>query len=548
MATTGIRPVLLLILDGLGVDVPNEGNAVTLAKTPNLDSLWPRYPHTYLNASSNYVGLPNGVTGNSEVGHMSIGAGRVVYQEIAKIDDEIATKKFFENEMLKKILGHLGDTGGRLHLMGLVSDGRVHSSMDHLFACLEFCRLNNFPGDRVFVHAFTDGRDTPPQNAEKYFLQLESEMNLKKMGTLASMVGRYYAMDRDNRWERTQAAYDLITSGKGTKVESFREALYNSYKENITDEYIKPYVIARNGEPVGAMRDGDAVLYFNYRADRAVQLSKVFEDAEFEHFQRMSFQNLLFVGFSNYEKGIPMNRAEEDITTHGDERKMVTDLFQDEQKKTGQFPKYQLFPPERIEYSLGQILADKGLKQLRLSESEKYPHVTYFFSGRHGGALPNETRIEIPSPKDIATYDLKPEMSTYEITDTCIAEIGKNQHDFLFVNFALTDMVAHTGNLQASIKAVEVADECTAKLVRAFTEAGGVVIITADHGNIEELINLQTGQPDTKHSTNQVPIIIVGKDYQPQELGVGMLADLAPTVLSIMGVQIPETMTGRKLI
>lgn len=545
------KPVVLLILDGLGIDIPNEGNAVTKAKTPVLDSLWPIYPHSSLQASEKYVGLPNGVKGNSEVGHMSLGAGRIIYQEIARIDNAIETGDFFQNPTFLEAVNHAKQHNSRIHFMGVVSDGRVHASQDHLHACLKLCNEQQLASEQVKVHAFTDGRDTAPDSSSRYLAALEAEMESLGIGQIASIVGRYYAMDRDERWERTQMAYDLIVHGQGTAVNDWRSAIEHAYQAGQTDEFVQAYVIQdQSGQPVGHVQDNDAVIFFNYRADRAVQLSKAFETDGFDGWQVQRRNNLFFAGFSNYQKGIPMARAEEDVTEAGDESALVQSLLEEDMKssQSANFPARQIFPPEQINKSLGKVVAELGMTQLRLAESEKYPHVTYFFNCRHTGAHPGENRIEIPSPRDVATYDLKPEMSTYEIAQQGAAAITSGDYDFILINYALTDMVAHTGNLDASIRAVEIADECTGKLVEAVKQVDGKMLITADHGNIEELINMQTGDPDTEHSLNPVPLIMVSNRELNVELPMGMLADIAPTVLAMLGLEKPEEMTGRNLL
>lgn len=543
------KPIVLLVIDGLGVASPNCGNAVTLANTPNLDSYWFKYPHCYLHASGNSVGLPSGVVGNSEVGHMGLAAGKVVFQEIARINRDIEQKTFFQNETFLKAIAHVKKHNSKFHLMGLTSDGNVHSSMGHLEACIEFCKKEGIPGQNVFVHCFTDGRDTPPKSAELYLKQIEDFCNSKGTGRIASVMGRYYAMDRDNRWERTQRAYEAIVQGKGTLVTHWSEAIKQSYQNEITDEYIKPHVIAENSTPIGTVSQNDVVLFFNYRPDRAVQISKAFEKDNFTHWQRPKLKNVFFVGFSNYQKGIVMNRAKEDVEEAGSEREMVQKYFKEELKRgEKRFPKYQIFPPERVPLSLGRIIADAGYRQLRISESEKYPHVTYFFNCREKVVFQGEDRVEIESPRNVTTYDQIPEMSTYKITKKVTQAIDQGIYDFILVNFANTDMVAHTGNLQASIRAVEIADECTSKIVKKVLSKGGEIIITADHGNIEELINLQTGNVDTEHSTNLVPFLYLSNKLKNRELQLGILADITPTILTSLGIQVPSAMTGRNLL
>lgn len=543
------KPIVLIILDGLGIAPPNKGNAVTLAKSPHFNTYWSKFPHCYLQASGSSVGLPLGVQGNSEVGHVSLGAGKAVFQEIAKIDNDIGNKIFFKNPTFQEAINHIKSKNGKLHLMGLVSPGKVHSSMDHLFACLEFCRYQSIPGQRVFIHAFSDGRDTSPQSAKSYLEEVDKKCRASKIGRIASVIGRYFAMDRDERWDRTRAAYELIVYGKGKQVTSWKEAIDKSYEQEVTDEYISPYVIIENAKPIGTVTPGDAVIFFNYRADRAVQLSHAFEDDPFSPWQREKLQNVFFAGFSNYEKGIPMNRAKEDVALPGGESEMVKTLFQQELKKTSKgFPNKQIFPPERIPYSLGRIISEVGFSQLRITESEKFPHVTYFFNCRESAPFKREDRLEIPSPRDVPTYDKKPEMSSYEITNTLLQKIEENIYDFIVVNFACSDMVAHTGNLQASIQAIQVADMCSGKIVEATLQRGGEVIITSDHGNAEELINLQTGGRDTEHSTNPVPFIYISNRQKVRELPYGIVADIAPTILTSLGIVVPNTMTGRNLL
>ncbi len=543
------KPLILIVVDGLGVAMPNKGNAVTLAKTRNFDNFWPKYNHTYLEASGNYVGLPRGVVGNSEVGHMSLGAGRIILQEIARIDDSIENKTFFENETFKEALDHAKKTGGDMHFMGLVSDGKVHASLDHLLACLEFCQKEEFPGERVFIHAFTDGRDTDPDSAEEYLEQVDIKCRSLNVGKIATVIGRYYAMDRDKRWERTQEAYEMLVNGKGKLVKDWREAIRSSYSEEITDEYIKPHIVSENGKPIGQVKSGDSLMFFNYRPDRAVQISKAFISEDFKGFQREVLNDLYFAGFSNYQKGVVMNRAKEDEERHGGESQMVEALFQQELKKSDdRFPPNQIFPPEKVEQSLGKVISDAGLSQLRISESEKYPHVTYFFNCREKNPFEREDRIEIPSPKEVDTYDKKPEMSSYKLTTRLKEELNKNIYDFVLINFASTDMVAHTGNLEASIKAVEVVDQCVGDIAKDVLPRGGQIIITSDHGNVEEMLNLQTDGVDTKHSINQVPFMLLSNEKeQGSELAIGMLADIAPTILRLMSIDLPESMTGRDL-
>ncbi len=543
------RPFVLIILDGLGVAPASKGNAVTLAQPRYLEYYWQNFPHCYLNASGNSVGLPSGVVGNSEVGHMSIGSGKVIFQEIARIDKEIEEKVYLNNNILLEAANHVKQNNGKLHIMGLLSEGKVHSSLNHTIACLEFARNAGIKGDKVFIHVFTDGRDTSPQSAAKYIDKIEKACKQYKVGKVASIIGRYFAMDRDNRWDRTQKAYDLIVSGKGNQFEKWQQGLEASYKQSKTDEFIEPIVITRKETPLTTVTPGDAIIFFNYRADRAVQITKAFENDNFEGWQRQKIENIYFAGFSNYEKGIPMTRAKEDIAHHGDESAMVKNLFAQELTKSAEgFPVHQVFPPERVEYSLGRVISDSGLKQLRITESEKFPHVTYFFNCRKKDPFPGEDRIEIASPKDVKTYDQKPQMSAYEVTNNLIQKITSNLYDFIVVNYASTDMVPHTGVLNASVNAVKAVDECIGQLVNVILQKGGAAILTADHGNAEELINMQTGKVDTEHSTNPVSFIYIRQGYKPKELSFGILADIAPTILDTLRLKKPETMTGRNLL
>ncbi len=550
MSESRPKPVVLLILDGLGVDVPNEGNAVTLANTPNLDKYWPKYCHTLLQASEHYVGLPDGVMGNSEVGHMTIGAGRLLKQEISRINDSIRDGSFYDNDNLVVVANHVKEHNSSLHFIGLVSDGRVHSSQEHLYACLEFAKRQGFAADRVFVHALLDGRDTSPKSAIGYLDSLQNKMNEIGVGQIASLTGRFYGMDRDSRWERTALAYDMMVKGEGRRFKNYRDAVEDAYAQGETDEFVMPCVIVGdNEEPVAVVQDNDAVVCFNYRADRAMQITMAFEFKEFSDFDRLKRENVLYAGFSNYQKGIPMQRAQTEEKPEN-ESDLVDDLIDDDKENSAnhQFPDLQIFPPLHPQETLGEIISNAGLKQLRITESEKYPHATYFFNNRRNEAFPGEDRVEIPSPREVKTYDEKPEMSTYEVTERLIEEIESDKYDFIFVNFALTDMVGHTGVLSAGIRAVEVADECLGKIVPKVLEKGGEIIITADHGNIEEMINLETGEVDTEHSLNMVPLIYVTENRKmPPEVMMGTLCDLAPTVLKIMGLPQPQVMDGRDL-
>jgi 2,3-bisphosphoglycerate-independent phosphoglycerate mutase len=500
-------------MDGVGVAPQSPANAVTLATTQNLDSLWPKYPHTYLYASGINVGLPHGVDGNSEVGHMNIGAGKIIFQELPRIDNSINNGSFFKNDHLLKAFARADEH--KIHIIGLVGAGQVHASFGHLLALIDMARKLKVEKNKLMIHLFTDGRDSPPRGAYKIIENLEIELKRDDIGQIATIVGRYYAMDRDERWDRTKLAYDLITEGKGKYVENWRDALKESYKNNVSDEYITPYVIGQKQEFISKVEPGDAVIYFNFRPDRAVQLTRAFEDPAFPGWDRPMINDIYFVGMSNYEKGFPYRVA---------------------------------FPPENIINPLGKVLSDNGLRQLRLAESEKFPHVTYFMNGRNQKQYPGEDWVEVPSPRDVATYDQKPEMSTYVITDVLIEKIQSDFYDFIVANFANADMVGHTGVINATVTAMQVIDECIGKICEAVLAKNGAIIISADHGNAEELINQQTGQVDTKHSTNPVPLVIIKKDLEPRELSFGILADIAPTIISLLGLPKPPEMTGRNLL
>lgn len=509
------KPVLLMILDGVGVAPPGPGNAITLANTPNLDKFWPSYPHTYLKSSGLDVGLPNGVDGNSEVGHMNIGSGKVVYQNLPRIDLSIKNESFFSNNVLVKAIKNAKENNSNLHIMGLVGGGQVHSSINHLFSLIKLVEQNNLNPDKVFIHAFTDGRDSPPNSAVDYLNQVEMHLKNKNAGRIASLIGRYYAMDRDDRWDRVKEAYDLIVNQKGRTAKSFEEAVDISYKEGKTDQYMEPFVITQNGEPIGKFSPNDSIIFFNFRPDRAVELTKAFEEEKFGGFEREFQKDIYFCGFTDYESGFPRNIA---------------------------------FPPDNITNPLGKVLSDNGLRQLRIAESEKFPHVTYFLDGGNETLYPGEDTIEVPSPKDVATYDQKPEMSAPKVTDLIIQKIDEEIYDFIVVNIPNPDMVSHTGVLDKTVEAMEYTDKIVGRIVQKVLDKNGAVIITADHGNAEEMIDLQTGGIDTKHSTNPVPFILIKRDESPRELSVGILADISPTVLGVMGIPKPPEMIGRNLL
>ena len=506
------RQYMLMIMDGVGINEEERGNAFKQANTPNLDRLFLKYPNTHIQTSGMAVGLPDGQMGNSEVGHTNIGAGRIVYQELTRITKQINDGEFFENEELKKAMDHVKANGSKLHLLGLVSDGGVHSHNAHLYALLEMAKREGIKD--VYVHAILDGRDTPPTSAVEYIKQLEEKMKELDCGRIATLSGRYYAMDRDNRWERVKLAYDAIANGKGEEYRIAQKAIETSYEAQEFDEFVKPVVITNaEDEPIAKVEDGDSVIYFNFRPDRARELTKAFKLDEFDGFERNIYNDLYFVTMTQYDETI---------------------------KKA-----HVAYKPQVLVNTFGEYISKKGYTQLRIAETEKYAHVTFFFNGGKEEPYEGEQRILIPSPK-VATYDLKPEMSAYEVTDSILKVIDEKSCDVIIVNYANGDMVGHTGNLEKAIEAVEALDECVGKVISKMEEVGGEALITADHGNCEQMIDLKTGEPITSHSTFDVPLIVVSdrvKSVRP-----GRLCDLTPTLLSMMGEDIPDEMTGESIV
>ncbi|WP_456484902.1 2,3-bisphosphoglycerate-independent phosphoglycerate mutase [Desulfurobacterium sp.] len=516
--------IALIILDGFGYSPEKEGNAIAQANTPFWDYLWSTYPKALLMASGEAVGLPDGQMGNSEVGHMNIGAGRIVYQDIVRITKAIRDKSFFENKTLKNLMENA--KGKRLHLVGLLSDGGVHSHIKHLFALLEMAKREGVKD--VYIHAILDGRDTPPRSAEKYLKELTEKMKELGIGKIATLGGRYYYMDRDKRWERTEKAYNAMVLGEGKRANDPIEALHEAYENGENDEFVIPFVLDENG----TIKDGDSVFFFNFRADRMRQIVSALGFDNFDGFNRKKVVKPLIGTMTLYEKSFPFDVA---------------------------------FPPQKLTNVLGEVISKRGYKQLRIAETEKYAHVTYFFNGGREEPFPGEDRVLIPSPK-VATYDLKPEMSAFEVTEKFIEKLENNDYKLLVLNFANPDMVGHTGIMEAAIKAVETVDMCLSKVVKAVLARGGACIITADHGNVEQMINRETGQPQTAHTTNPVPFIVVrntckiykigrrkSKEVEiPENFGgvkiAGILADIAPTVLALLGEEKPEEMTGENLV
>ena len=506
------KQYLLMIMDGVGLNDQEQGNAYKLAKTPNIDRCIAKYPNTYVTASGLDVGLPKGQMGNSEVGHINIGAGRVVYQELTRISKEIEEGNFFQNKELKYAINKAKENKSSLHIFGLVSDGGVHSRMDHLFAILEMAKAENI--SNVYIHAFLDGRDTPPTSAVDYLKKLEEKIKEIGVGQIVTLSGRYYAMDRDNRWERTKLAYNAIAKGEGNTFKNVQKAIETSYEAQEFDEFVKPIVIVNeDNEPISTVNSNDSIIFFNFRPDRARQLTKVFVNEDFKEFERKNITNLTFVTMTQYDETIKNVKV--------------------------------AYKPQSLKNTLGEYLSKKGYTQLRIAETEKYAHVTFFFNGWEEIPFENETRLLIPSPK-VATYDLKPEMSAFEITDNVIDTIDKGLYDVIIMNYANGDMVGHTGNLEKSIEAVENLDKCIGKVISKIEEVNGEAIITADHGNCEIMLDLKTGEPVTSHTTSDVPFIVISD--RVKSLKNGKLGDIAPTLLELMGEKIPEEMTGESLI
>jgi len=502
---------MLMILDGFGTNSNKEANAIAMANTPNIDKLFKQNPNTIIKTSGLDVGLPEGQMGNSEVGHTNIGAGRIVYQELTRITKSIEDGDFFSIPELTGAIENCKKHNSKLHIMGLLSDGGVHSHTRHLYAILELAKRKDF--ENVYVHCFLDGRDTPPASAEGFIAELEQKMEEKGVGKIASITGRFYAMDRDKRWERLEKAYNALVNGIGEKAGSATKAIEDSYQKEVFDEFVLPTLICNSEEePIATISADDSVIFYNFRPDRAREITRSLVDKEFTGFDREYFP-LYYVCFTNYDETIEnVNIA---------------------------------FKKSEIKNTFGEIVANNNLTQLRIAETEKYAHVTFFFNGGEEKQYKGEDRILVPSPK-VETYDLKPEMSAVEVTDKVVEAIKTKKYDTIILNYANPDMVGHTGNLDAAVKAIEVIDECVGRVIEAIEEVNGTVLITADHGNSEQMIDYTTGDPHTAHTTNDVPLILVGAEGKT--LKSGRLADLAPTMLELMGIEKPEEMTGESLI
>jgi 2,3-bisphosphoglycerate-independent phosphoglycerate mutase len=511
-----LKPVLLVVLDGWGIRAEREANAIAIAGTPNMDALVREYPSTQVETSGLSVGLPEGQMGNSEVGHTNLGAGRIVYQDLVRINRAVEEGDFFRNDALLLACRRAKASSGTLHLQGLVSDGGVHSSQEHLYACLDLARREGVP--RTFVHAFMDGRDTPPKSGAEYMRQLESRMAATGYGRVATVHGRYYAMDRDKRWDRVGQAYAAMVRGEGYRATSGVSAVESSYAHGENDEFIKPTVIVNNdGQPVGPIRDGDAVLFFNFRADRAREITRAIAEEGFADFDRQVVPRLsAYVCMTQYDETFTWPVA---------------------------------FAPQSLDEIFPERVSRAGLRQLRCAETEKYAHVTFFFNGGRETVYPGEDRILVPSPRDVKTYDQKPEMSAREVTDKLTAAIATGQYGFVLVNFANPDMVGHTGILEAAVQAVKVVDECIGRVWKAAKAAGMAMLVTADHGNCEMMTDPATGQPHTAHTLNPVPFILADPDFRGAKLRAkGVLADVAPTALQVMGLPQPKEMKGLGLV
>lgn len=541
--------VLLAILDGWGIASPGPGNAITLAGAVNMDRFWASYPHTSLLASGEAVGLPRGEVGNTETGHLNIGAGRIVYQDLARINMSIAEGSFYQNPTLLAAIAHAQKFNSNIHYMGLIGAGGVHSNLEHILALIELAKKQNF--DRVFLHLFTDGRDSPPTSAKIYISRLREVIAKENVGVIASIMGRYWAMDRDLRWDRTAKAYFALTKGIGKFVKTPEEAIDASYSEGKTDEFIEPALITNEaGVPVSLIKENDAVVFFNFRIDRPRQLSRAFVFEDFTKAgQDFGFDPYLV----KYEKKHITGQIASS-TAPFERGQKINNLFfvtmTEYAKLLVEEGAHVAFPPEIVQISLGKVISDLGYKQLRAAESEKERFVTFYFDGQHEIAFPQEERLIISSPK-VATYDLKPEMSARELTDSVLAKMQtERDYRFIVLNFANADMVGHTGSIGAAVKACQVVDECVGKLANWVLAYGGTMIITADHGNAEEMIHASTGEIETEHSGNPVPFIAVSNELvgRAQTLPSGILADIAPTILSLLGLQVPTTMTGRNLL
>jgi len=540
------RFVILTVLDGWGLAPDTDGNAISKAKTPNMDKLWHTFPHTRLEASGESVGLPRGEVGNTETGHINLGAGSIIYQDLQRIDRSIADGSFFENQTLREAINHAKNFNSNFHILGLLGAGGVHSNVEHLYALVQLCAREKF--DRVFIHIFTDGRDSPPTASMSYLNSLEEVLKKEGAGKIASIMGRYWAMDRDFRWERTQKAYLALTQGIGNKVKSPQEVVSASYKSGKTDEFIEPSVIVKeDGTPLSLIKDNDAAIFFNFRIDRPRQLTSFFI------FDQLSNSISDFDPYAIKYTSTHIKYPLQNTSPGGLRGEKIKNLYfatmteyGKQLTKMGANPAY---PPQRVDLPLSGVLANNALRQLKITESEKERFVTFYFNGLREGSFEGEEVIIIPSPK-VPTYDQKPEMSGGEITKKVVDKLAGADYKFCLVNFPNADMVGHTGNIDAAVTAVESVDAFIGKLSSFALAYGGALVITADHGNAEEMINLKTGEMGTEHSGNQVPFIVVTKELlgRSHEVRSGILADVAPTILPLLGLPTPSSMSGRNLL
>ena len=503
----GKHTLLLTIIDGFGISKRAEGNAIQAANTPTLDAIFSHYPTTTLKAAEEAVGLPGGQMGNSEVGHLNLGAGRVVYQDLTRINKAIKDGSFYQNKTIISALNNAKQHGTSLHIMGLVSDGGVHSHNKHLYALLDLAQQYGLT--EVYIHAFLDGRDVGPKTAYKYLEELE-EYTHRFVGKIATISGRYYAMDRDNRWERIKKAYDAMAKGIGRYAKNTSEAIWHAYNTGETDEFVTPTIITTNSKPAATISDNDSILFFNFRADRARQITMAFIKRDFTLFER-DYESVFFVGMTEYDESFKIPTA---------------------------------FPRQDIENTLAKVISEHRLTQLRIAETEKYAHVTFFFNGGKEKPVPGEDRILVPSPK-VSTYDKKPGMSAHEVTEKVVEAIKSQRYDVIILNYANCDMVGHTGNFQAAVKAVETVDLCIDRVIDAINTIDGTMILTADHGNVEQMIEY-SGKPHTAHTCNPVPLTLISR--KKYRLHAGILADVAPTILDLLNIEKPGEMTGKSLL
>ncbi len=508
------KPTVLMILDGYGINDNDKGNAVNIAKTPVMDMLREKYPAVLGYASGLSVGLPDGQMGNSEVGHINMGAGRIVYQELTRITKEIEDGTFFTNEGLQDAVKNCKKNDSSLHIYGLLSDGGVHSHNTHLYALLKLAKNEGL--DKVYVHCFLDGRDTPPASGKDYVQELSDRMDEIGAGKIATVMGRFYAMDRDNRWDRVERAYRAMVYGEGNPAASAVEGVAASYDNGVTDEFVEPIVVMEDSKPVAVIKENDSIIFYNFRPDRAREITRAFCADDFDGFERGKRMDLTYICFAEYDVTIPNKEI--------------------------------AFKKVEINNTFGQLLAAKGMKQVRIAETEKYAHVTFFFNAGVEEPNPGEDRVLVPSPKEVATYDLKPEMSAYQVCDKLVEAIESDKYDVIIINFANPDMVGHTGVLDAAVKAIEVVDECVGRAYEAIVKADGQMFICADHGNAEQLVDYETGDAFTAHTINPVPFILVNYDEGYSLKEGGCLADIVPTLLEMMGLDKPEDMTGKSLL